>query len=362
MSEEMPSRLHQFMKHYYALIENQTVALYLRSKSIPAPFDPESSLDILWDLHRNFTPEVYRNNEFRNLPPTVPSLLDLKIHLSRRMLHACNFCNHKCKVDRTTGGLGYCGQSNRSYISSAFLHMGEEAPLVPSGTIFFNGCTFDCAFCQNFDISSRGKKKVKIINGAKILSAQEVDGPSLALLATALHKQGARNINYVGGDPTPHIHTILDSMKFLKDNVCQLWNSNLYLSENALWLLMDVIDVWLPDLKYGNNDCGKKYSGISQYWDILTRNLTLLYNHGSKNIIIRHLVMPGHIECCTKPLLSWIAREIPHVVINIMGQYHPDYKISAKNFPEINRRVTSAEMQSAFVHADQLNLEYHSVS
>ncbi len=206
------------------------------------------------------------------------------------------------------------------------------------------------------------RTSIEIINGAKILRAQEVDGPSLASLATALHNQGARNINYVGGDPTPHLHTILNSMKFLKENVCQLWNSNLYLSENALWLLMDVIDVWLPDLKYGNNDCGQKYSGISQYWDILTRNLTLLYNHGSKNIIIRHLVMPGHIECCTKPLLSWIAREIPHVVINIMGQYHPDYKVSADNFPEINRRVTSAEMKSAYDYADQLNLEYRSVS
>ncbi|MHA1617966.1 MAG: radical SAM protein [Promethearchaeota archaeon] len=360
MSDKMPSRLHQYLKHYYEIIDNRTDALYLRSKKIPVPFDPESSLEVLWDLHRKFTPEVYRNNEFRNLPPTVPSLLDLKIHLSRRMLHACNFCNHKCKVDRTTGELGYCGQSNRSYISSAFLHMGEEAPLVPSGTIFFNGCTFDCVFCQNYDISSKGKNKNR--NKANKFNAQEVNGSSLASLATALYHQGARNINYVGGDPTPHICTILQSMKFLEDNVCQLWNSNLYLSEPALWLLMDVIDVWLPDLKYGNNECGKKYSGISQYWDVLTRNLTLLYNNGSKNIIIRHLVMPGHVECCTKPLLSWISREIPKVIVNIMGQYHPDYKISAKNFPEINRRVTSAEMQSAFTHADQLNLEYHSVS
>ena len=184
-----------------------------------------------------------------------------------------------------------CGVLDESYISSSFLHHGEESPLVPSGTIFFAGCSFDCAFCQNEDISTAGKTYPLRSAGRKIYAE------GLAEIANQLVIQGAININYVGGDPTPNLHTIIDSLRFQTANVCQLWNSNFYNTLPVLEILSDVMDLWLPDLKYGNNTCGKRLSGVKNYWDILQRNFRYIAEHGSNNIIIRHLVLPEHFEC-----------------------------------------------------------------
>jgi putative pyruvate formate lyase activating enzyme len=272
------------------------------------------------------------------------------------MLKNCHFCENLCGVDRSSGETGKCGLSQKSYLSSAFLHRGEEAPLVPSGTIFFTGCTFDCCFCQNWDISSAGKSKP--LNSAGI----QITPKGIAQLAKKLILQGALNINYVGGDPTPNLHNIVSSMQYQDENVAQLWNSNLYNTLDAIKILNELMDIWLPDFKYGNNQCGKNYSGIPRYFDVLTRNLKFIYENGSKSIIIRHLVMPNHLECCTKPILTWIAKKIPDVVVNIMGQYRPSYNVSKDQYPEINRRIRIQEMNKAIDWAEELGISYRSVS
>jgi putative pyruvate formate lyase activating enzyme len=233
--------------------------------------------------------------------------------------------------------------------------MGEEPVLIPSGTIFFQGCNFGCVFCQNYDISQawKGKKNIEDIS-------QKVDTIQLAAIAEKLVDKGAININYVGGDPIPNIHTIVGSLKFQKSNICQLWNSNFFLTDKSLSLIIDFMDFWLPDFKYGNNECGKKYSGIDNYFDIITRNHKRIHDEGSGEICIRHLVMPNHIECCTKPILDYVAKELPKAVMNIMGQYRPQYK--AFNYEEINRRPTSDEMREVKMYAQKLGIIFEPVS
>ncbi|OLS20230.1 MAG: hypothetical protein ThorAB25_28580, partial [Candidatus Thorarchaeota archaeon AB_25] len=122
----------------------------------------------------------------------------------------------------------------------------------------------------------------------------------LATIADALFRDGALNINYVGGDPIPNTHTILASQVHQTSNVTQLWNSNLYCSEETMQLLFDVFDVWLPDFKYGNNKCAERLSGVKNYFDVVSRNHLIAYNSGE--VITRHLVMPNHVECCTIPM------------------------------------------------------------
>ncbi len=358
---------HTHLPHYYDLLNKKTTAYYLICKNLLTKWDKNADIDKLWSIHVNLAVKFKELIEIQSEKNQIfdlntidkkineTSFLDLKIEIVNKMLEKCEFCENLCKINRRTGKTGRCGIPDSARVSSAFLHGGEESPLCPSGTIFFSGCTFECVFCQNYDIATAGKREIPLRGGI-------VDEKQIANFAQALIRNSARNINYVGGDPTPNLHVILESLKYQSNNICQLWNSNFYNSLPVIELLIEVMDLWLPDFKYGCNECGEKYSGVKNYWDILTRNLKYIYDWGSRDVIIRHLVMPGHIECCTEPILKWIAKEIPDVVVNIMGQYHPDYLVNERNFPEINKRVSRIEMTRAFTLAEDLGIEYRLVS
>ncbi|TFG27726.1 4Fe-4S cluster-binding domain-containing protein [Candidatus Thorarchaeota archaeon] len=340
------------LARYRAIIDNERLAKYLIAKKFAFGGDLSLPTPSLWDLHtesssgfEDFIARVDANeidiSEVAN-PPR--NLLDLKIELANRILADCHFCERRCGADRTKDEKGWCKLGAESRVSSAFLHTGEEAPLVPSGTIFFSSCCFGCVFCQNADISTNP-------NSGHVVSPE-----GLAAVAAGLHRDGALNINYVGGDPIPNTHTILESLFYQTSNVTQLWNSNLYCSEETMSLLTDVFDVWLPDFKYGNNECAERLSGVKDYFDIVSRNHLLAYNSGE--VIIRHLVMPNHIECCTIPILEWVAEKIPHCIVNIMGQYRPEHRARSERdkFPDIARRVSLEEMQLARAKTDELGI------
>ena len=221
--------LKRFSK-YRGIIEGTHLARYLIAKNIKCNFKLSYPIEKLEGLLKE------KSNEFNEL--LNEDLLDLKNRVIQEInyitlaetiaikyLMKCIFCERQCEANRISGEKGFCLISKDSFVSSAFLHMGEEPVLIPSGTIFFQGCNFGCVFCQNYDISQawKGKKKIDDV-------AQKVNSLSLAGIAENLVDKGAININYVGGDPIPNIHTIVGSLKFQKSNICQLWNSNLYLT------------------------------------------------------------------------------------------------------------------------------------
>jgi len=124
-----------------------------------------------------------------------------------------------------------------------------------------------------------------------------------------------------------------------------------------------LFDIWLPDMKYSNNECSLKYSKAPTYWETLQRNMKMIENRGSGEYIIRHLVMPAHTKCCSIPLLDWINENLETPLVNIMSQYHPDYRVlQTDKFPEIGRKVTTGEMHEVRSHADKLGLFWKSVS
>ncbi len=343
---------------YRSIIDLQFPARYLIVRSIPIEFDPTDTLTKLWETHSN-TQKIFhklyteQNKGKFQEPQKAPSLsfLDLKVTIADRTLQQCTFCERLCKIDRRTK-LGNCRVSDTSYVSSAFLHTGEEPPLVPSGTIFFSGCNLRCAHCQNHDISCNPT------NGSKISVKQ------LAAIADELASRGAKNINYVGGDPTPHLHNIVASLKWQQFNITQLWNSNMYLSEESMEILRDVIDFWLPDLKYFSEECAERISDVKNYTTVVTRNIKTAYTKGTKEMIIRLLVLPNHLECCVFPILDWIAENTPEAFVNIMAQYRPLWQVFKKPtiYKDISRRVTNEEMQQAYNHAEKLGLEFRAVS
>lgn len=357
------------VKWYYEVMVNKKPAKFLIAKYIDAEENPKNlETAELWKLHEKLSmkfkeihseikeeggkEQTYKDylKELGEKPKY--SYLDVKIELVKRIIKECHLCEWRCGIDRHSGKKGICKLGLKSYVSSYFLHVGEEAPLVPSGTIFYGSCNFCCVFCQNHDISQENP-----------FSGIEVGPKEIALIQKQLRDEGARNINHVGGEPTPNLHNILESLKYLDINVPQLWNSNMYLSKESLKLLLDIIDIWLPDFKYGNNECAKRLSGIPKYFDIVSRNHKIVCENRDP-IIIRHLVLPNHVDCDTKPILSWIYTNCPHALVNIMSQYRPEYLVLRfpEKFKDISRRPNSKEMKEAYRYARELGLVFEPVS
>jgi putative pyruvate formate lyase activating enzyme len=347
---------------YYRVMRNEMPAKFQIAKRVPVEadlFSQDLSLRDLWSLHeessrifRDYFVAVKKGEiNIERLERPKHSYLDVKVAIAYRLMSPCRLCERSCGALRLEGKPGVCLVDKDAIVHSYFHHMGEEAPLVPSGTIFYGGCNFKCTFCQNYDIS-----QVMARSGER-LSPRE-----LASIQVYLRRRGARNINHVGGEPTPHLPFILDSLRYLDVNVPQLWNSNMYMSLDSMILLEDVIDIWLPDLKYGNNDCAWRLSKVRNYWEVTTRNIKRAHEAG--DIIIRHLVMPNHIECCTRPVLEWIAKNTPRALVNIMDQYRPEHLVAKypKMYPDISRRPTQSEMSEAYKIARELGIVFEPVS
>ncbi len=385
---------------YRDVAANRKPAKFLIARAIPLAWPLDAPEPDLWrelEVKTAAFLELWRAIREHNaaLPPAAtPSLLDLCRELAYRMLAHCNFCRWDCRVDRATGAkLGACKLAADTRVSSYFHHPGEELIYrgrLGSGTIFFTSCNMRCAFCQNGDISTDKD------NG------EPVTARTLATMAWILRVEGCHNINWVGGDPTIHLHTIVDAISRLPDlepteddlraalptkadwraafsaeranadyrgafNAPQLWNSNFFMSTEAMALLRLLMDIWLPDFKFGPGECAKELSRTPWYWETVTANLKLIHGWGEA-FTIRHLVMPGHVECCTRPVLEWIAREMPEVPVNVMDQYRPDnfcdpddpkYK---DRYAPIARRPGRGEIQQAYRHARDLGLRFESLS
>ncbi len=352
------------LSRYYAIMNDELPAKFLVAKKVSVNVDLNENIEKLWYIHEK-TSEKFRSLlkkidagevNLENLDVPKVSYLDLKIEIAYRILQKCCFCERRCEVNRLRGERGFCRIDEKARVSTAFLHMGEEAPLVPSGTIFFAGCNFGpCVFCQNYDISNYPE------NG------EEVTPEKLARIVNSLKREGARNVNWVGGEPTPNAYHIIASMKHTTVNIAQLWNSNMYCSKELMKLLLDIIDFWLPDFKYGNDKCAEHLSKVSNYWNIVSRNHKMAYDEtvaqGTSGMIIRHLVLPNHVECCTRPILEWIAKNCPKALVNIMGQYRPLFRVPGNpEYSDIDRRPTGKEMEKAYKIADELNILWRPVS
>jgi putative pyruvate formate lyase activating enzyme len=337
------------LARYFAIVQNKKMAKFLIAKKVAAEFDGNDSLETLWKQHMQCTKafdeierQVDKGREFNAEPLPEKSYLDLKIGIATKMLESCHFCTRRCGINRLANRLGFCGCGKMMNVSSVFVHLGEEPELVPSGTVFTMGCTMRCLHCQNWTISQWKE------------APPECTPEDLAKEVENLRLEGCKNVNLVGGEPTPWLKHWLETFKHVGVNVPVVWNSNSYYSQETARLLAGFTDVYLLDFKYGPGDCAERISDAPNYWEVCARNHLEAKKYGE--LSVRVLVLPGHLDCCTKPILQWIADNLGgETRVNVMFQYRPEWR--AREVPELGRRLTKAEMKKALLLAERAGLK-----
>ncbi|MEQ9379781.1 MAG: radical SAM protein [Pirellulales bacterium] len=262
------------------------------------------------------------------------------LELSAKHLTSCLLCEHRCGVNRLAGERGPCKAGPQARVFRHRVEYGEELELIPSHLFYLSGCDLRCAFCIAED---------KAFNPAigTILTT--------AFLADAIRfgrSEGAKNIQWVGGEPTIHIPAILEAMSGCDDLPPVVWKSDFHSSLEAFALLKDVVDIYVADFKFGNDFCAKRIASVPRYVETVSRNLKVAARQG--DLIVRHLLLPGHFECCYRRVVQWMAAEMPDAKFSLRDGYLPRWQ--AHRHAELAIPNDSHSIEQAFDLAQQYKL------
>ena len=286
--------------------------------------------------------------------------IDSAIEKAHSLYDSCICCGHLCKTDRNNNKIGRCKifeDTSHIKVASHTLHFGEEPMLVGnngSGTVFFSNCNLSCVFCQNHQISSKGIGEI-------------IDLDKLASYFLDLEREGANNINLVSA--THVIYPVLKALKIALLNGLNLpivYNTNGYDTNELLDCLNGIIDIYLPDLKYFNNEKAIKYSRAENYFDVAINAITIMKNQvgdlivdendiAKSGIIIRHLVLPNNESDSYDILIELKERGFLNSYISLMSQYSPEFM--AKDYDNINRKLYVKEYNEVLNFALDLGFE-----
>ena len=240
---------------------------------------------------------------------------------ARAQYQSCNLCEHRCGVNRAAGELGRCKAGASARVFRHRVEYGEELELVPSHLFYLSGCDLRCAFCiagiNAFD-PSRGREL-----------SSEFFNDAVAWGRT----QGATNVQWVGGEPTIHVPAVLEVMANCPDLPPVVWKSDFYGTDDAFDLLDGVVDAYVADLKFGNDECARRLAGVDDYLRVVTHNL--LRVAGNARLIVRHLLLPGHDECCYRTVARWLKANLPQASFSLRDGYLPSWR--SNRFDEIAR-------------------------
>ncbi len=272
------------------------------------------------------------------------------------MLKDCHLCPRNCGVDRLAGQKGFCGVDAGIMVARAALHMWEE-PCISgkegSGAVFFSGCSLGCVFCQNRTISKGQSGKVITVE-------------RLAELFLDLQGQKANNINLVtAGHFLPQVREALILAKEQGLTIPVVYNSSGYEKAEMLRYLDGLVDIYLPDLKYLEADLAGKYSHAKDYPEVAMKALEEMVRQVGtpefdergmmkKGVIVRHLLLPGHVRNSKKVLEYLYGTYGDQIYISLMNQYTP--MPAMKDDPQLSRKVTDREYDRLLDHAISLGV------
>ena len=283
---------------------------------------------------------------------------DERLKRAFNRMRSCDLCPRRCGVNRLHGSLGaWCRTGSRAVVASFGPHFGEEKPLVGqygSGTIFFGHCNLACVFCQNWDISQAQAR------------GRTVSPAALASMMLALQRQGCHNINLVS--PSHAVAPILAAVRLAARRGLRLplvYNSGGYDCLETLALLDGIIDIYMPDAKYGSDGPAQKYSAAPGYTAVNKAAIKEMHRQvgdlqmdeegiAMQGLLVRHLVLPAG-AAGTEEVVRFISQEISvHTYLNVMAQYRPEYQ--ACRYPELSRAITAREYAQALGLAQRAGL------
>lgn len=282
-----------------------------------------------------------------------------KVERAREMLRDCRVCPRECHANRWDGELGTCSIGRYAEVSSYGPHLGEEDCLRGwrgSGTIFFTRCNLLCVFCQNFSISHTAVEREK------------VTPEKLASIMLYLQNIGCHNINFV--TPSHIVPQIVEALPIAIERGLKIplvYNTSAYDSLEALELMDGLIDIYMPDFKFWDEQKSRRYLRVPNYPEVARQAIKEMHRQTGyltfdenglalRGVLIRHLVMPNCLDD-TREILRWIATELgKDTYVNIMEQYYPAGLVSRQRYPEINRRISDSEYQQALAFAREFGL------
>lgn len=262
-------------------------------------------------------------------------------------LRKCNICPRNCNVDRWSSRSGYCKADQSFSISSICIHRGEEPAI--SGeqgicNIFFTNCNLQCVYCQNFQISSNRLKYDECKMELRDVLAQIID----------ILRSGINIVGFVSPSHfVPQVKIIINALRELGYDPTFVWNTNAYDKVETVRDLENYIDVWLPDYKYSDPALSKELSEVKDYPDIALKAIREMYRqcgsklmmddrgYATKGIIIRHLVLPGHVENSLEVLRNIAFELSPRMHVSLMSQYYPTHHV--REHPVLGRTLTRQE-------------------
>jgi putative pyruvate formate lyase activating enzyme len=250
---------------------------------------------------------------------------------AREALADCRLCAHDCRVNRLAGQRGPCHAGAGSRVFSAQVEVSDELELIPTFAIALSGCDLRCDFCITGEPSWNPR------------AGEPFNVERVAQQAITALSGGARTIMVLGGEPTLHLPGALELVAALPDPAKLVWKTNAHGSAQARELLDGMFDVWVADYKFGDNRCAERLAGVPDYIRVVRENLAWAASH--TELIVRHLLMPGHIDCCWRAVAEWLAAELPGVKVNLRSGFWPAWH-SARH-AELRRTVSEAEARTA---------------
>ncbi|MEO0281820.1 MAG: radical SAM protein [candidate division WOR-3 bacterium] len=278
-------------------------------------------------------------------------------HLKNFYIDRCFLCGNMCGAKRYKGETGICNADHKIKIASKNLHFGEEPPISGtdgSGTIFFSNCSMKCIYCQNYPISQLGVGNI-------------TDEYGLKEAILDLQKRGARNINFV--TPTHysyHIYNVVKEIKGIKLKIPIVWNTSSYENPDVVDFLDEIVDVYLADIRYSNDNDAKKYSSVDNYLSIVFKNIKKFFKqkgylkvdkdgYAQKGLIIRILLLPGKVKEMKEIIKFCFDNFGGEISLSLMSQYTPYFK--ALDDLLLKRKVYVEEYEEIVDYANMLGLE-----